>query len=90
MMAVRPSAKYDTTTIARLILEEVAELHPHYPTARQLSARIVTDADDRREVEAFTDAIRDLRRTGLLQPECGDEILEPTETARFILGLFAA
>ena len=89
MMVAQPPAKYDTTAVARLILEEAAELHPHHPTARRLAARIVADADDRREVETFTDAIRVLRRTGLLQPERGDEIVEPTETARFVLGLFA-
>lgn len=79
--------KYDTATIARLMLEETGELHPHHLTADELSARIVTDPGDRREVETAAQAIRVLRRTGLFEPEDGDEIVRPTGVALFTLAL---
>jgi hypothetical protein len=79
--------KYDTATVARLILEEAGELHPQRLTAAELSARIVTDPDDRREVETAARAIRVLRRTGLFEPEDGDEIARPTRVALFSLAL---
>lgn len=82
------SAKYDVATVARLMLEEAAELHPRHLTARELSARIITDPDDSREIETVAHAIRVLTRVGLLEADGGN--VRPTGIALFTVALLAA
>jgi hypothetical protein len=81
------SAKYDVATVARLMLEEVAELHPRRLTARELSARIITDPDDSREIETAAHAIRVLIRVGLFEGDDGN--VRPTGIALFTIALLA-
>jgi hypothetical protein len=69
--------KYNIATVEAVILEEVAELHPDNLTATDLSLKIVSDADDSREVETVAQAIRGLRELGLFANR-DDEIVEPT------------
>ena len=68
--------KYNIATVEAVILEEAAELHPDNLTATDLSLKIVSNADDSREVETVAQAIRGLREFGLFADR--DEIVEPT------------
>jgi hypothetical protein len=72
--------KYDLAIVETVILEVAAELHPQHLTARELSLRIVSDADDGKEVETATQAIRNLRELGLFSAR-DDAIVEPTQAA---------
>ncbi len=74
------SPKYDVAIVEAAILEVAAELHPQNLTARELSLKIVSDADDAREVETAGQAIRNLREFGLFADR-DDEIVEPTPAA---------
>jgi hypothetical protein len=80
--------QYDPTTVARLILEEAAELYPRHLTAHELSRRIIVDPDDSREVETATNAIRSLRQSGLLSYGDEDEVVVPTPAALCVFELF--
>jgi hypothetical protein len=71
--------KYDVAIVEAVILEVAAELHPQNLTARDLSLKIVSNADDAREVETAGQAIRGLREFGLFMDR-NDEIVEPTVT----------
>jgi hypothetical protein len=74
------SPKYDVAIVEVVILEVAAELHPQKLTARELSLKIIGDADDAREVETATQSIRNLREFGLFADR-DDEIVEPTPAA---------
>jgi hypothetical protein len=80
--------KYDLAIVESAILEIAAELHPRHLTARELSLRIVSDADDRREVETAAQAIRNLREFSLFRDR-DDEIVEPTQAALRAVALLA-
>ena len=80
--------KYDLAIVESAILEIAAELHPRHLTARELSRRIVSDADDRREVETAAQAISNLRELGLFRAR-DDEIVEPTQAALRAVALLA-
>jgi hypothetical protein len=80
MMTERTSPKYDVAIVEAVILEVAAEVHPQHLTARELSLRIVGDADDSREVETAAHAVRNLRELGLFRDR-DDEIVEPTQAA---------
>lgn len=74
-------AKYKVETVEAVILEIVAELHPEHLLTRELIVKkIVSDADDEREVETAAQAIRNLREFGLVRDR-DDEIVEPTTAA---------
>lgn len=75
------SPKFDPAVVERAVLEEVIDLHPQRLTAPELALRIVADPDDRIEVETATQAIRELRRSGLLRYRNDDELVEPTHSA---------
>jgi hypothetical protein len=74
------SPKYDVAVVEAVILEVAAELHPQNLTAKELALRIISDADDAREVETAAQAIRGLREFGLFSIR-DDEIVEPTRSA---------
>lgn len=71
------SPNYNVAIVEAVILEVAAELHPENLTARELSLRIVSDANDAREVETAARAIRGLRESGLFADGDG-EIVQPT------------
>ena len=73
--------KYNPALVEQVILEEAIGLHPQRLTIGELSLRIVADPDDGREVETATDAIRDLRRSGLFRYRNDDQVVEPTYAA---------
>lgn len=73
------SPKYDVVVVEAVILEVAAELHPMLLIPRDLALRVISDPDDKREVETAAQAIRDLRKFGLLSKE--EEIAEPTPAA---------
>ncbi len=72
--------KYDVAVVEAVILEVAAELHPKNLTAKELALRIISDADDPREVETAAQAIRGLREFGLFANR-DDEIVQPTPAA---------
>ncbi len=74
-----PSPKYDVVVVEAVILEVAAELHPMLLTPRDLARRVISDPDDKRELETAAQAIRGLREFGLLSKE--EEIAEPTLAA---------
>jgi hypothetical protein len=73
------SPKYNVVVVEAVILEMAAELHPMLLAPHDLSLRVVSDPDDKREVETVAEAIRGLREFGLLSKE--EEIVEPTLAA---------
>jgi hypothetical protein len=74
------SPQYDLAKVEAVILQVAAELHPRHLTVKDLSLRIVGNADDAREVETATKAILGLREFGLLVAG-DDDIVEPTPAA---------
>ncbi|HET8861723.1 MAG TPA: hypothetical protein VFM94_00555 [Solirubrobacterales bacterium] len=80
MTAPDISPQYNVAIVEAVILEVAAELHPANLTVRELSLKIVSDADDAREVETAGQAILGLREFGLFAVR-DDEIVEPTSAA---------
>lgn len=80
--------KYDLGLVRQVILEETLELHPQRLTVGELARRIVSDPDDGMEVETATEAIRDLRRSGLLRYRNDDQVVEPTHAALTAAAIF--
>ncbi len=76
----RISPQYNVAIVEAVILQVAAELHPENLTARELSLRVINNADDAREVETAAQAIRNLREFGLFADR-DDEIVEPTPAA---------
>lgn len=74
------SPNYDVAIVEAVILEVAADLHPQNLTADELALRIISDADDAREVETAAQAIRGLREFGLLASGDGG-IVVPTPAA---------
>jgi hypothetical protein len=77
MTTADTSPKYDVAVVEAVILEVAAELHPEKLTAKELALRIISDADDAREIETAAQAIRGLREFGLFSNGDG-EIVMPT------------
>lgn len=75
------SPNHDPASVRQVILDEALELHPQRLTVRELSLRIVSDPEDDLEIETATDALRDLRRSGLLRYRNDDRVVEPTHAA---------
>jgi hypothetical protein len=80
--------KYNLAIVESVILEVAAELHPEHLSAGGLSLRIVSDPDDRREVETAGQAIHNLREIGLFRDR-DDEIVELTQAALRAVALLA-
>jgi hypothetical protein len=82
------SPNYNVAIVEAVILEVAAELHPDNLTATDLSLKIVSNADDAREVETAAQAIRGLREFGLFADR-DDEIVQPTPAALRACALLA-
>jgi hypothetical protein len=80
--------KYNVATVEAVILEVAAEMHPENLTAKELALRIISDADDTREVETAAQAIRGLREFGLFSSGDG-EIVMPTPAGLRAVALLA-
>jgi hypothetical protein len=81
MTAAATLPMYNLASVEHVILTEIIEQHPARLTVDELSLRIVADPADSREVEVATDAIRNLRRSGLIRYRNDDLVVEPTHTA---------
>ena len=66
--------------LERTILTEVIELHPELLTIAELILWIARRPEDERKKEEIRNAIRDLRRSGLVRYR-DDEVVEPTYAA---------
>lgn len=73
--------KYNPELVEQVILIEVIEHHPARLTVDELALRIVSDPADDTEVETAIEAVRDLRRSGLIRYRNDDEVVEPTQVA---------
>jgi hypothetical protein len=73
--------KYNPEIVGEVILTEVIEHHPTRLTVDELALRIVADPNDDEEVDTATDAVRDLRRSGLVRYRSDDLLVEPTQAA---------
>lgn len=67
--------------LERTTLMEVIELHPERLTIDELIIRTATDPDDFKKADPIRQAIRDLRRSGLVRYRNDDELVEPTHAA---------
>lgn len=67
--------------LERTTLVEVIELHPERLTIEELIVRTATNPDDFKKADAIRQAIRDLRRSGLVRYRNDDELVEPTHAA---------
>ena len=65
----------------RAVLEEVIDLHPERLSIPELILRIAGDPDDAVKAEKIRQALRELRRSGLVRYRDDDEIVEPTHAA---------
>lgn len=79
-MIDKPLPKYNVAVVESVLLEVATDLHPQHLTAEELALKIVSDADDAREVETTAQAIRGLREFGLFADR-EDEIMQPTPAA---------
>jgi hypothetical protein len=75
--------------LERTVLTEVVELHPELLTIPELILRIARRPEDETTKEEIRNAIRDLRRSGLLRYR-GDEVVEPTHAALRAFDLLTA
>jgi hypothetical protein len=73
-------AQYDPAIVRRVIFEEIIELHPQRLTTAELAQRIASDPLDSQEIETAMEAVRDLRRRGLVRYRNDDQIVEATHT----------
>lgn len=82
------AANYNVAIVETVILEVAAELHPENLSVGEISLKIISDADDTREVQTAAQAIRGLREFGLLANR-DDEIVQPTLAALRAYALLA-
>lgn len=66
--------------LEQTILTEVVQLHPELLTIPELILRIARRPDDEAAKEEIRNAVRDLRRSGLVRYG-DDEVVEPTHAA---------
>ena len=88
MTGRRIPPQYNVAVVEAVILKVAAELHPEHLSADELSMKVVSNANDRREIETAADAVRSLRDIGLTKDR-GDEIVEPTPAALRAVALLA-
>ncbi|HSS04645.1 MAG TPA: hypothetical protein VLK89_05610 [Solirubrobacterales bacterium] len=81
--------RYNLALVTQVILEEAVDIDPEHLTVGELSLRIVTDPNDDKEVEIATQAIRDLRQSGLFRYGDDDQVVEPTPAALLAYELLA-
>lgn len=79
--------QHDLPTVESALLEVAAELHPLCLTASELREKIVSDPEDRREVDTANQAIGNLREFGLFSSR--DDVVEPTAAALHAVALLA-
>jgi hypothetical protein len=73
--------KYDPEHVGRAVLLAVIDLLPVHLTVAELCLRIAGDTEDGREIKTIRDAIRDLKRSGVLRYRNDDQVVEPTQAA---------
>ena len=78
--------EYDRTVVAKVILEEVVELHPKCLSTENLALRVITRPADKRALETASQAIKDLTESGLLQ-EQANGLARPTRAALHAVAL---
>lgn len=66
--------KYDRVIVEAVLYELAAELHPRCVSEEELVGRVITDADDEREVETARQAIGGLAEYGLATARPGRRI----------------
>jgi hypothetical protein len=76
--------------LERTVLTEVIELHPELLTIPELILRVARHPEDEATKERVRNAIRDLRRSGLLRYRGDDEVVEPTHAALRAFDLLTA
>jgi hypothetical protein len=79
---------YDVAKVEAVVLEVAAELHPRNLPVRELSLRVISDIDDKREVDTVRQAIRNLHEFGLFVTR-DDGSVEPTSAALHAVALLA-
>jgi len=73
----RTPPKYEVALVEALILEVAAELDPEHFSTGALLLKVVSDPDDKREIDTGAMAIHNLKRVGLFAQRT-DERIEPT------------
>lgn len=76
--------------LERTVLAEVIELHPELLTIAELIQRIARRPEDETTKEEIRNAIRDLRRSGLVRYRDDGEVVEPTHAALRAFDLLTA
>lgn len=79
-------SKYSPPAVERAVLEVVSSRHPGHLHRGDLVREIVSDVEDRREVETLDAAIRNLAELGLIREH--DGTVEPTSPLLRIVDLF--
>jgi len=82
--------KYNPEVVGQAVLLEIIDHHPLRLTVDELVGRIAADTGDRGEVDIATEAVRELRRVGLVRYRDDDRVIEPTQTALRAHALFSA
>jgi len=67
--------------LERTVLTEVVQLHPELLTISELILRIARHPDDEATKEEIGNAVRDLRRSGLVRYRDSEQVVEPTHAA---------
>jgi hypothetical protein len=76
--------------LERTVLTEIVELHPELLTIDELILRVARHPRDETTKEEIRNAIRDLRRSGLVRYRDDDEVVEPTHAALRAFDLLTA
>jgi hypothetical protein len=75
------SPNYLPEHVEHAVLMAVIDLLPVRMTVAELCLWIAANPEDDREVDTIRDAIRDLKRSGLLRCRNDDQVVEPTQAA---------
>jgi hypothetical protein len=85
-----PGASSPTEVLEQAVFTAAITLFPERLTIAELVAQVVQDPADRAERDSARNAIRDLRKAGLLRYENVAELVEPTHAAIWAYGLLSA
>jgi hypothetical protein len=85
-----PDVSSPAEVLEQAVFTAVIALSPERLTIDELVAQVVQDPADRAERDSARNAIRDLRKAGLLRYENAAEVVEPTHAAIRAYGLLNA
>jgi hypothetical protein len=75
--------------VGQALMYEVIYLRPKRLTVDELIRRVVSDSSDTKEIDTATQALEEIKRSGLLEYEEDEEVVSATPAALLARILFA-